>query len=195
MSQRVLEKLFDSPSKLRLLKLFLRNPDEKFPLSEIRKRTMLSTPAIKRELVKLGEIKMVKNLKKKGSSDRNYYLNHEFSFLKELQNLILKSSPADEKKMLGKIKGLGRVKVAILSGIFMKPDRENSRTDILLVCNDVNEKKLNNFMQNLEAEAGIELQYTVLTTDEFSYRYSMFDRFLLDVLEKPHKKLLNKLLR
>ena len=195
MSQRVLEKLFDSPSKLRLLKLFLRNPNEKFSLSEIRRRTMLSTLAIKRELVKLEDIKMVKNSKKKGSSDRGYYLNHDFSFLKELQNLILKSSPADEKKMLSKIKGLGRVKIAILSGIFMKPDRENSRTDILLVCNDVNEKKLGNFMQNLEAEAGIELQYTVLTTDEFSYRYSMFDRFLLDILEKPHKKLLNKILR
>ncbi|MEX2145207.1 MAG: hypothetical protein WD712_02430 [Candidatus Spechtbacterales bacterium] len=193
MSQRILEKLFDSPSKLRLLKLFLRNPREKFSLSDIRKRTMLTTPSIKRELSKLQEIKLVKD-SKRGSTDRVYFLNYDFVFLGELQNLILKSSPADEKKMMGKIKGVGRMKMVVLSGVFMKPDRENSRTDILLVCNDINEKKFGKFMQNLEAEAGTELQYTIFTTDEFSYRYSMFDRFILDILEKPHKKLLNKIL-
>lgn len=194
MSQRILEKLFDSPPKLYLLKLFLRNPNEKLSLSEIKRRTQLRSQPIERELVKLEEIELIKTSKRRSRANKVYFLNHEFIFLGELQNLILKSSPADEKKMLSKIKGLGRIKMAILSGVFMKPDRENSRTDILLVCNNINERKLNTFMRNLEAEAGTELEYTVLTTDEFNYRYNMFDRFILDILEKPHKKLLNKIL-
>lgn len=194
MSQQILEKLFDSPVKLRLLKLFLRNPEDKFSLADMRERTLLETLKIKKELQKLEDIKLVKSFKKRGVAGKLYFLNTKFLFIKELQNLILRSSPADEKKMKKKVKDLGKMKLVILSGIFLKSDRGNSRTDILLVCDNLNDRKLLNFIRNLQAEAGVELNYAVLTTEEFRYRQKMFDRFVLDILEKPHKKLVNKLL-
>ncbi|MDX1608083.1 MAG: hypothetical protein R3251_02645 [Candidatus Spechtbacterales bacterium] len=193
MSQQVLEKLFDSPAKLRLLKLFLRNPEDKFALKDLRKRTLLQTKSVNKQLKKLLDIKFVKRSKRKGSY--YYYLNQDFAFLEELQNLILKSSPADQKKMLKNLKGVGRIKLAVLSGVFIKTDREDLKTDLLIVGSGINNKKLESFIKNLEAEAGTELYYTVLTNDEFQYRHKMFDRFILDILEKPHKKLINKLIR
>jgi len=192
MSQNVLEKLFDSPVKLRLLKLFLRNPQMQFSLPEIRKRTLLKTPAIKIQVEKLQDIKFIKRSKRKG--ERVYLLNQKFTFLKELQGLILKSSPADESNMTRKIKSLGRVKLAVISGVFSKPNREELKTDIFLVGEGISEKKVHSFIKNLEAEVGTELYYTILTTEEFNYRYKMFDRFILDILEKPHKKLINRLI-
>jgi len=194
MSQQILEKLFDSPVKLRLLKLFLRNPEDKFSFADMRARTLLETPKIKKELQKLEDIKLVKSFKKRGVAGKLYFLNTQFLFINELQNLILQSSPTDEKKMKKKIKDLGRIKLAVLSGVFLNADRGNSRTDILLVCDNLNDRKLSNFIQNLQAEAGTELNYAVLSTEEFKYRQKMFDRFILDILEKPHKKLVNKLL-
>lgn len=195
MSQQVLEKLFDSPVKLRLLKLFLRNPENKFTLADIRKRSLLDSSAIRRQLNKLVDIKLISSVKKRNSIDRLYSLNPNFVFFEELQNLILKSSPADENKLARHIKSLGRVKLAILSGIFLDADRKNSRCDLLVVCDDIGERKLGNFIKHLEAEAGIEISYAVLTLEEFDYRRKMFDRFVNDILEKPHKKLINKIIK
>ena len=50
-------------------------------------------------------------------------------------------------------------------------------------------------MKNLEAEAGTEIDYAVFDNEEFQYRQKMFDRFLRDILEKPHKKLINKIIK
>ena len=85
--------------------------------------------------------------------------------------------------------------MVILSGIFL--DAENSRVDMLIVADNVNnsekQRKVSQFFRDLEAEVGKEIDYVLLTTEEFKYRHNMFDRFILDVLEKPHEKLINKL--
>ena len=195
MGQQILEKLFDSPNKLRLLKLFLRNPAGRFALSQIRQKTLLKTNQITKELKKLEDINLVKSKKRKGKRDKVYFLNSDFVFINELQNLILKSSPADQHKLTQKLKSLGGVKLAILSGVFIRHDAEDTRADLLLVGNRVNDKKLDILIRNLEAEAGTEIDYAVFTTDEFAYRQKMFDRFLRDILEKPHTKLINKLIK
>lgn len=195
MSRQVLEKLFDSPSKLRLLKLFLRNPEAKFTLQEIRKKTLLSTSQINKELKKLEDIKLVNIKKQRGKRDKLHSLNAGFLFIGELQNLILKSSPADQQKMTQKLKSLGGIKLAVLSGVFIKHDNENIRADLLLVGDKINEKKLTGFMKDLEAESGIEIDYALFNKGEFEYRQKMFDRFLRDILEKPHKKLINKIIK
>src|SRR3989338_2713143 len=194
MSQQVLEKLFDSSAKLRLLKLFLRNPNSKFTHTDIRKRTLLDARGMRSQLGILSEIGLIKSSKKQNVKEYEFSLNPKFIFFEELQNLIQKPSPADESKMATKIKGLGRVKLVVISGIFMNPERGNSRADLVLVIDDVRKKKLDNFMRNLEAEAGVEIRYSLMDSDEFNYRYKMFDRFIHDTFEKPHRKLINKIL-
>ena len=89
------------------------------------------------------------------------------------------------------LKGIGRVKLVILSGVFI--NAENSRADLLVVGDNLKKRKLAKFLKNLEADVGKEIDYVVLETEDFKYRYDMFDRFLRDVLEKPHEKLINKL--
>ncbi|MDO8496320.1 MAG: hypothetical protein Q7S43_02925 [bacterium] len=125
-----------------------------------------------------------------------YALNPNFEFFGELRSLILKSSPAEKDKMIRKITGLGKVKLAVISGIFLNKnsaDTIESDVDLFVVGDDINKAKLRTFLKSLEAEVGKELKFGLMDKDEFQYRYNMFDRFVRVLLEGPHEKLINKL--
>ena len=189
MSEQILEQLFDSPLKVKLLKLFLRNPNHGFTLKETVRRTKSDPRSSRRQVEKLKSINFLNS--KYRAKKRIYSINPRFDFYNELKTLVLKSSPASKEKILKRLKGLGRIKLVILSGVFI--NAENPRVDLLVVGDNLKKKKLDNFLKDLEAEVGKEIDYVVLTTENFRYRYDMFDRFLRDVLEKPHEKLINKL--
>lgn len=198
MSDQILEKLFESHAKVRILKLFLRNEKSKFTTAEIKTRTQLDHRSVIIALEKLreaGVLKAYTHFGKKGKSkdEKTYYINPSFIFVNEMRSLVLKSSPASKSRILKRIKGTGRIKLLILSGIFLKPDRELSRTDLLVVGDDMSEKKFYKFLKELEAEVGCELQYSLLNSEEFTYRRKMLDRFLRDIFDRPHEVLINKL--
>lgn len=189
MAEQVLEQLFDSPLKVKLLKLFLRHPGKTFAMKEVTKRVKSTADACRYHLDKFRSIKLI-DRKFKGTT-RLYSVNTEFDFYAELRTLVLKSSPASKKKILNRLKKLGGVKLAILSGVFVS--LENSRVDLMVIGDRLQKKKLTAFFRDLEAEVGKELDYVILSSKEFNYRYDMYDRFIRDVLEKPHEKLINKL--
>lgn len=123
-----------------------------------------------------------------------YALNPRFEFANELRNLILKSSPAEKEEMLQRLQKLGRVKLAIITGIFINREKdENIPTDLFMVADDLDHRKLSSFLRFIEAEVGGEIRFVVMENEEFKYRFSMFDRFVRMILEGPHEKLINKL--
>jgi len=189
MSKEILEQLFDSLIKVRLLKLFFRNSTSSFELSEIARRIKSDSAACRRQVNKLESISLL-NVKIK-SKKKNYSINHNFDFYNELKTLVLKSSPASKNKILKRLKDLGKINLALLSGIFV--NAENTRVDLLVVGDNIKQQKLSVFLKDLEAETGKEIDYVVLSTQDFKYRFDMFDRFIRDVLEKPNEKLINKL--
>ena len=193
MSDQILEQLFESSAKVRLLKLFLRNQKSKFSASEAHKRVQTEARACRNALERLRKAGVLKSYLRKGQREKIYFINPGFMFFDELRNLVLKSSPASKSRMMKRIKGLGRIKLVVLSGVFLKPDRELSRTDILVVGDDISEKRFQRFLKQLEAEVGCEIQYSLLSSEEFQYRHKMMDRFLRDILERPHEMLINKL--
>jgi predicted nucleotidyltransferase len=141
-----------------------------------------------------------KNKKRKPAtlSDRTFYaLNRDFEFFDELRSLILKSSPAEKDKMIKKISGLGGVKLAIASGVFMSDKNFtgtlDSDVDLFIVADHINKNKLRSFLKALEAEVGKEIRFGLMERQEFQYRHGMFDRFVRVLLESPHEKLINKL--
>jgi len=127
----------------------------------------------------------------------DYSLNPEFELLGELRNLILKSLPAEKNKIIKQILGIGRVKLAVVSGVFISEnggsDLYDTVADLFIVGDDINKNKMKVFLASLEADVGKELKFTLMDTDEFQYRYGMFDRFIRVLLEGPHEKIINKL--
>ena len=70
---------------------------------------------------------------------------------------------------------------------------DNSRVDLFLVGDNISDRKLTNFLAEMESEVGKEIEYAAMNTKEFDYRFHMFDRFVRDILEKPNEKLLNRI--
>lgn len=125
-----------------------------------------------------------------------FTLNKDFGYFGELRSLLLKPSPEEKEWMVRQISRLGRIKLAIISGIFLtheSPDTYNSVADLFIVGDDINRKRARTFLRLLEAEIGGEIQFSVMDKDEFDYRYNMFDRFIRVLLEGPHEKIINKL--
>jgi len=139
---------------------------------------------------------MAKKKNKKQDKER-YIVNPNCELFTELRNLLLKSSPAEMEKMTQRVSGLGRVRLAVISGIFLNDPDTTSQyetpADLFIVGDDIDRKRLRNFLANLEAEVGAEVKLTIMDKEEFTYRYSMFDRFVRVLLEGPHKKIINKL--
>lgn len=145
---------------------------------------------------KLRRTKKAQKLRVKIDRSPRYALNPGFEFFQELRSLILKSSPAEKDKMIKKISGLGRVKLAIIAGIFLNSEDGmtlNPVADLFIVGDDINKQKLASFLRSLEAEVGKEIKFGLMEKDEFEYRFGMFDRFVRVLLEGPHEKIINKL--
>ena len=181
--------LFDSPVRVRVLKLILYSPEESFDCKAISKILGVRTPVINRHLKNLAGIKFL--IQKSIGSKKLLRINKSFGFYTELKELIAKVSPASKEKIIRQLNGLGKIKLALISGVFMNSDV--SRADLLVVGDNIKLKKFDKFINNLGAEVGKEIDYALMTTKEFNYRYDMYDRFIHDLLDFKHEKLINKL--
>lgn len=185
-----LEQLFESPIKVQVMKLFFRNPDMNFLLKETSKIMKLNLAMVRKEIKRLEKIGIL-TAKKISPRRELFSINNNFDFFNELRELILKASPVSKDKMLKIIKGLGRIKLVLLTGIFVGND--TSRADLLIVGDSINQRRLNTFLKNLEAEAGTDINCVMMNNEEFNYRYGMYDRFIRDLLNEKGEFLINRL--
>lgn len=183
-----LENLFSSINKIRVIKFFIRNPEGFFEKSEIAKMLNIHKDIIAKETKQLWSDGFLK-FRKKGRI-QTYSLNDKFYLYPEIENLINKAISISDKELISGLKKIGKVHLAVVSGIFI--DSNDSRADIMIV-GKISPLKLNRFIKFVESQIGKELNFAVLTTEEFKYRYKMFDRFVRDMMELPHKKLISKI--
>ncbi len=184
-----LEELFGSKERWRLIKLFLLNGREKFTVQEIAKRNKVDgrkTAGILKQLTKANFIcKRMKN-------ERKYFmLNSQFPFFNELRNLVVRSNVYPQCKSLGKIKNLGKIKLGLISGVFINYPK--SKTDLLIVGDSISRAKMKHLLEDLEAEMGREINYSLMSSSEFKYRANMFDKFIMEVLDSPYEVVVNKI--
>ncbi|EKE12079.1 MAG: putative transcriptional regulator [uncultured bacterium] len=185
----ILDSLFGSKSKTRILRFFLLNSEKEFTVAEIALKNMLSTPSARKEINELKKIKFLSEKTKKGS--KYYVLDPQFHFYQELKNLFAKSTSSPQCKSLARLKNIGDVKLALVSGIFI--NHPKSKADMVLVANNVSRSKLKSVMNSLEAEIGKEVSFVLMNSEEFKYRLDMLDRFLLDFVEDTHVELIDKI--
>ncbi len=183
----ILAKFFGSAGRVKVIRLFLLNPEEIFTPKEIIKRAKLSPLLLKKELSLLSGTDFILKKKKLGG----WMLNPSFPLITPLKRLVINVAPFSRADILKKITKSGGVKLIILSGIFIQDD--NSRVDLLVVGDRVNKSSLERVFRQIEAEVGKELNYAVLTTQDFFYRLGVYDKFIRDILDYPHEKILNKL--
>lgn len=198
----LLEQLFESQPKVKLLKFFFRNHQDVFTLKQIFRRLRTKTSLIRREIGKMEKLGLIKHKKawltierkKRGTQKEQktvYYINGGFDFFNELKNLVLKSTISSKEELINNVRKLGNIKILALAGIFTGD--ETAKADILIVGDKINSRKINTFFKDLEAEVGKELNCSIMSTREFNYRYDMYDRFVRDLLGGKSEILINKI--
>ncbi len=188
-----LGKLFGSETKVKIMRLFLFNPDRIFDVKTISERVDEHSSKVRRELNILEKIDFIKRRvgTKNNKQINGFVMNSNFSYLSPLQNFLINIEPLQPKELIKKITKLGSIKLIIVAGVFIQ-DSE-SRVDIFIVGDGIKKSNLDKLMSDLESEIGKELKFAYFTTDDFKYRLSMFDKLTRDILDYPHKKILNKL--
>lgn len=197
-----LDQLFESQAKVKLLKFFFRNAEDKFELKEIFKRLRRNPAVLRQEMKKLEKVGLIKQKKawlvfrtKQGKIRKIkktiFYLSPEFDYFIELRDLVLRSTVASKEDLIKDVNKLGKIKLLILNGVFTR--NPGAAADLLIVGDRISSKKLNNFLKDLEAEVGRELKCAVMTAKEFNYRYDMYDRFVRDLISEGGEVLIKKL--
>jgi predicted transcriptional regulator len=185
----VLEKLFHSKTEVKLLRLFLNNSDKAYLIRDAAKELKVNTAVAKKEISNLAKIGFL--LLRKKSKKSYYCVNRNFVFYEELKKLIFKTSPTSFDKIKSQAARLGQIRFVLISGILI--NSEKGRVDIMIVGENIDRSKLRSFLSNIEAEVGKKVNYVYMTVDEFKYRKDMFDKFIIDIFDGPHKILIDKL--
>lgn len=205
MTNAILENLFGSDARVKIIRLFLTNPDQFFTTEDISRRARVSMPVVRKETFSLLKINFIKErlekieeviklkkgkVKNKKKKIRGLRLNILFPLINPLRDLILNNS-FDKERFVKDLNSLGKMKLIIISGVLNQG--EGKGTDLLVVGDSLRKSLLENILKKIEAQIGKEIVYAIFSTEEFMYRFSMYDRFLRDILDYPHEKLVNKL--
>jgi len=187
---RELEVLFNSKAMPKILNLFFQNEERGFRVKEVAKRCQIHSKTVKKELEKLRKISL---LQRKSQKNKYFYLlNPKFPFLNELRAMIVHGSPLSLKELSYILKRIRGIRLAVVSGIFLK-GRRTSSVDLLIVGDKIQKAVLSRAIRRIESQMGKEINWCLMTTEEFKYRIEMNDKFLRDIFDFTHKKIIDKL--
>lgn len=193
----MLEHLFGSRTRVKLLRLFYRESTRNFFVRELTRLTETQINAVRRELAHLtnsGIISVVTedvpDTDDPHEAKRKYYrLNEESPLYPELRALLLKSHVLGEQSLRNQISELGDVKLLLFTGSFTNAD---TLVDMLVV-GEVPQKQIAALIAAFEHDNGVAIRYTVMPVAEFHERKQLMDRFVYDVLDAPHQVAINLL--
>ncbi len=184
----MVEQLFGSKTRVKLLSLFFNNPGRPFYVREITRKIDEQINSVRRELANLLSVGLVSS---DGSNNRLYYeVNPKYEYYEQLRS-IFTSIPAkssdpvvketrEEDKIIKQLRSTGAISFAFLTGSFARDSRTN--VDIFVV-GDINKARLAKVVAEMEKDMGRELNYSALSPEEYEYRLSLNDRFITTVLE------------
>lgn len=201
----VLDKIFGSDVKVRILRLFLFNPEAVYDMDDLAEKTRSRPSEVKKEMAILNNTGILKRkafvkefTKKKGKKVivskckvKGWSLDQKFPHLVPLQTMLIHTTPLSFEEVARRFGASGKIKLLIVSGIFNQ--EWDSRVDLLIVADGLRKTHVENTVKNIESEVGRELKYAAFETTDFQYRLGMFDKLVRDILDYPHEKLINKL--
>jgi len=185
----MLQKLFTSKTRVKLLTLFMMNPGREMYIREIARSTKENINAVRRELANLEEIGLLKS-ERKGNS-KYYVANKKMPIYNELASIILKTEGV-AKELKDSLIEIG-VETAFIYGSFASGEATvNSDIDIFII-GEINENKLIIKIKEVEKRLSREINYVLFTVKEFEKRVKSKDPFVLNVLKEPKAMLIGDL--
>lgn len=179
--------LITSKARIKLLNVFLANPFEMLHVRELVRKTGDEINAVRRELAFL-EKKGV--FSKEPRANRVYYsLSKNYPFYFDLLRLGVKTIGLGAEIIRNKVK-LGRIKYAMFSGKFARRIKDQPDEIDLLVVGTVVLPELALLVRDEEKKINSEINYTVMSEDEFVFRKKKRDPFILSILRESRVMLI-----
>ena len=178
----MLKDLFISKTRVKLLQTFLNNPGRIFYVRELVRTVGEQINAVRAELARMERSGMVTS---EARANRKFYgFRKDYVFYDELSRLVAKSSGLGGAIIKERNK-LGKIKYASLSGTYIRR-RPVGPTDVdLLIVGSIVLPQLAQLVKENENVIGREVNYSVMTEEEFTFRKRRGDPFIRNILEKP----------
>jgi len=190
----MIEQLFGSKTRVKLLQLFYSNPNRAFYVREITRKIDEQINSVRRELSNLLNIGIIVS---DSNNNKLYYeVNQKFKYYEPLQQIFsggisrtikkTETAASDESVTANDLNSIGHIDLAVFTGQFTRDD--STGVDILIVGN-INPNALAKYVSDLEKKENKTLRYTVMNLSEFKYRQDIRDRFASRI-EKAKKQVL-----
>lgn len=187
----MIDSLFGSKTRVKLLYLFLNNLEKSFYVREITRMIDEQINSVRRELANMVSVGIVKQ---DAIDNKLYYsVNEDYPYVKPLM-VIFSDKNNDDKKPASaswedSIKRIRGLKIAITAG---KLDIGSiASVDLLLVGDNMSALAIKNLIKRIEKAKKSEINYAIMTYDDFYYRMSVKDRFIMDIIRNKHSVLVD----
>jgi hypothetical protein len=195
----MIDALFGSKTRVKLLHLFLNHPGQSFYVREITRLIDEQINSVRRELANMLEVGVITS---DTSDNKLYYeVNQRYEFYLALRAIFAnepidapkpsatQDAPNEQYAEIIKEISPSALRLAIVAGVLVRGS--SSPLDLLLVGN-LPAAKVKNAIQMIEKLEGREINYSVLPYDEFYYRMSIRDRFIVEVINGKHSVIIDK---
>jgi len=175
----ILDRLFSSKLRIKLLDVFLSSPAARFYIRELERKIKEEAKNVSRELKNLEALRLL--ISEKQGNLKYYSVNEDFFLYPEMKAIIFKTTGVQGllKEALEKLKG---IETAFIYGTYATgKESESSDVDIMIIGKpDLTE--LNEVISNLEEKLNREINYMCFDQEEFKKRRKARDAFINDVL-------------
>lgn len=217
----MIDQLFGSKTRVKLLRFFFSNQDEEFFVRELTRLLDEQINSIRRELINLAEAGVVKSIEK--DNKVFYQLNKDGDMYEGLDKILAPkevASVANAKEVkAGKVvvdpdvkskKGIvvkdaklnlikdelssvNGISLVVASGVLLKNAPKG--VDLLVVgkFSEKEENEIKEKVQIIEKKLNKALNFACLSEDSYVYRLKINDRFIMSLMQAKNEILINEL--
>ena len=176
-----LSDIITSKVRVKILELFLSNITEKYHVRGIVREVKEEINAVRRELERLEKAGLL--AKEKRGNRLYYWTRDDYSFCGDLLSMVAKTTGLGFQIITNRRK-MGSVSFCMFSGGFVRrvPVKKEDEVDILVV-GDIILPELATLVRMEETKRNREINYTVMSRQEYDFRKKRRDPFLLGILQ------------
>jgi len=182
----MLNALFGSAARAKLLNLFFLHPEQKYHLKQAARDLNMQVNSVRRELENLVNFNLITSEKDNSSETKDdkkgekyYSANKNFILFPEIKALFIKAQILSSQKFISGIQKIAQPKFLALTGLFT--NSPESPTDLLIVGH-IRRSAFLKLIKELEKDLGHEINFTIMDEREFYYRQEIMDIFLYNIL-------------
>lgn len=176
----MLADLIISKVRVKILQLFFLSPGKIFHVRDIVRKIEEEINAVRRELAHMEKAGLMS--KERRANRLFYMLRKDYPLYYDLLELLVKTKGLGQDIIKNKSK-LGKIKFAMISGRFARQIPKTGNDVDLLVVGKVVLPELSQIVRKEEIKRETEINYTVMSEEEYEFRKRRRDPFIIEILK------------